>query len=102
MSQHRDSGRCAEGAQLKNTEFPAKSRAKSGEVLPPAPRINLTTPEDIRREMSRVYREARGGELDTSEGGRLIYMLSQIVKAYELGVIEKRLALLELATDKRR
>lgn len=48
--------------------------------------------------MARVYREARGGTLDTSEGTRLIYMLSQIVKAYELGVLEKRLALLEAAT----
>lgn len=83
-------------------EIPAESHAKSGDVLPPTPRINLSTPEDIRREMSRVYRESRGGTLDTSEGGRLIYMLSQIVKAYELGVIEKRLAQLESATDRRR
>lgn len=87
---------------MRSTENPAANRAKSGEVLPPAPRINLSTPEDIRREMAKVYRESRGGTLDTSEGGRLIYMLSQIVKAYELGVIEKRLAQLESAADKRR
>ena len=86
---------------MSSTENPAANRAKSGEVLPPAPRINLSTPEDVRREMAKVYREARGRTLDTGEASRLIYMLSPIVKAYELGVIEKRLALLEATTENR-
>lgn len=78
-----------------DTEFPADSPAASGDVLPPSPRINLSTAEDIRREMSRVYREARAKEMDTSEAGRLVYILGQIIKAYELEVIEQRIARLE-------
>ena len=82
---------------MTDTEFPAERRATIGDVLPPTPRINLSTAEDIRREMSRVYREARANELDTRVAGRLVYMLGQIAKAYEIEVIEERLAALEEA-----
>ena len=51
--------------------------------------------------MARVYREARGKVIDTNEASKLIYMLSQIAKAYELSVIEQRLADLEAATQTR-
>lgn len=80
-----------------DTEFSSECRAAAGDVLPPPTRINLSTAEDIRREMSRVYREARSKELDTREAGRLVYMLGQIAKAYEIEVIEERLAALEEA-----
>jgi len=87
---------------MPSTEKTASSRALSGEVLPPTPRINLCDAETIRQEMARVYREAKGGKRDTADASRLIYILSQILKAYELGVVEKRLAELEQAATKRK
>lgn len=63
----------------------------------PIPRINLSTSEDIRREMAKVYRETRCNKILPSNGTKLVYMLISILKAYEVTEIEKRLADLELA-----
>jgi hypothetical protein len=63
----------------------------------PTPRINLATSEDIRREMAKVYRETRCNKIKPSNGTKLVYMLINILKAYEVTEIEKRLADLELA-----
>jgi predicted nucleic acid-binding protein len=61
------------------------------------PRINLATSEDIRREMAKVYRETRCNKILPSNGTKLVYMLINILKAYEITEIEKRLTDLELA-----
>jgi hypothetical protein len=63
----------------------------------PHPRINLSTSEDIRREMAKVYRETRCNKILPSNGTKLVYMLINILKAYEVTEIEKRLTDLELA-----
>jgi len=63
----------------------------------PTPRINLATSEDIRREMAKVYRETRCNKILPSNGTKLVYMLINILKAYEATEIEQRLADLELA-----
>jgi predicted nucleic acid-binding protein len=63
----------------------------------PTPRINLSTSEDIRREMGKVYRETRCNKILPSNGTKLVYMLINILKAYEVTEIEKRLTDLELA-----
>jgi hypothetical protein len=63
----------------------------------PHPRINLSTSEDIRREMAKVYRETRCNKILPSNGTKLVYMLMSILKAYEASEIEKRLVGLELA-----
>lgn len=60
------------------------------------PRINLSTSEDIRREMAKVYRDSRSNRIASHEGTKLIYMLSQILKSHELYVLEKKLSELEL------
>jgi predicted nucleic acid-binding protein len=62
----------------------------------PIPRINLSTSEDIRREMAKVYRETRANKILPSNGTKLVYMLTNILKAYESTQIEKRLSELEL------
>jgi hypothetical protein len=59
-------------------------------------RINLATSEDVRREMAKVYRDSRYKKIAPSEGTRLVYMLSQILKAHEVFVLEKKLSELEL------
>ena len=63
----------------------------------PLPRINLSTSEDIRREMARVYRETRFNKILTNNGTKLVYMLINILKAYEVTEMEKRLVELEKA-----
>ena len=63
----------------------------------PHPRINLSTSEDIRREMARVYRETRFNKILPNNGTKLVYMLTNILKAYESSEIEKRLVELENA-----
>ena len=62
----------------------------------PTPRTNLSTAGDIRREMGRVYREARGRQLPISEATKLTYILSQILRATEIYILEERLSRLEL------
>lgn len=62
----------------------------------PLPRINLSTSEDIRREMARVYRETRFNKITPSNGTKLVYMLTNILKAHEVFVLEKKLLELEL------
>jgi len=61
------------------------------------PRINLSTSEDIRREMAKVYRETRCNKIMPSNGTKLVYMLINILKTYEVTEIERRLTDLELA-----
>ena len=61
----------------------------------PTPRINLSTSDDIRREMARVYRETRFNKILPNNGTKLVYMLINILKAYEVTEIEKRLTDLE-------
>lgn len=63
----------------------------------PLPRINLSTSNDIRREMARVYRETRFNKILPNHGTKLVYMLINILKAYEVTEIEKRLMDLEKA-----
>ena len=63
----------------------------------PLPRINLSTSDDIRREMARVYRETRFNKILPNNGSKLMYMLTSILRAYECTEIEKRLAELEKA-----
>lgn len=67
----------------------------------PHPRINLSTSEDIRREMAKVYRETRCNKILPNNGTKLVYMLTSILKAYEVTEIEKRLTDLEIAQLKR-
>ena len=61
------------------------------------PRINLATSDDIRREMAKVYRETRFNKILPNNGSKLVYMLINILKAYEVTEIEKRLTELEKA-----
>ena len=63
----------------------------------PIPRINLSTSEDIRREMAKVYREARSKKMLATEASKLVYILTQILKATEVYLLEERLAELESA-----
>lgn len=68
-----------------------------GQVLRavPTPQLKLATIEDCRREMARVYRDARYATTDTADASRLVYMLTSIAKMIEIGQLEQRLNALE-------
>ncbi len=55
----------------------------------PTPRINLSSLENVRHEMARVYRHMRSREIDHQDGTRLIYVLTSICKVLELEKAEK-------------
>ena len=57
--------------------------------------LKLATIDDCRREMARVYRDARTGVADTANASRLVYMLTSIAKMIEIGQLEQRLTILE-------
>ena len=74
---------------------PVTIDATSGARIPAPSKIKLNELEDVRREMARVYREARSGKMDASEAGRFAYILTGIGKLIEATEIEKRLAQME-------
>lgn len=60
--------------------------------------MRLGSVGSVRREMSRIFREMRSGELDTTKGCKLTYTLLTIGKLIESEIIEQRLQALERAT----
>lgn len=67
----------------------------SGKVLPSPRGIKLKSIDDVRVEMASVYRRMKGGSIETSDGTKLVYVLSAIAKAIEIHDIEQRIKLLE-------
>lgn len=63
--------------------------------LPP---VNLHDMEAVRREMARVYRDMRGRKIDTQDGTRLVYALTQIAKLHEAVELVRRLERIEEMT----
>lgn len=65
-------------------------------VVLPAPRaINLHNLDAVRREMARVYRDMRSNRIDSQDGARFVFALSQIAKMFELCDLEHRIGRLE-------
>jgi hypothetical protein len=69
------------------------------ETMPPQRgkryRCELSTVQDVRREMAKVYRECRSDILDAQTGTKLTWMLQGIAKVIETSDIEQRLEQLE-------
>ena len=88
---------------MSETSKKATKRAEvlEGQVLMavPTPQLKLATIEDCRREMARVYRDARTATTDTADASRLVYMLSSIAKMIEIGQLEERITKLEGAKN---
>ncbi len=61
----------------------------------PTPRLNLHNLEALRREMGSVYRDMRGGRIDTQDGSRLVYVLGEMRKLIEAADLERRIQQLE-------
>lgn len=58
-------------------------------------RVKLETITDARKEMSKLYREARSGKLDISDASKLTNILMLIGRMIESSDLEKRVAALE-------
>lgn len=83
------------------TNSPLTLDASTGEPIPPPPSdapINLHDLDAVRREMGKVYRDMRNRKIDSQDGTRLVYALSQIAKLHELSELERRLKQLEKPT----
>ena len=79
-----------------------KLSVNSGVCLTPIPpKIDLRDAHAIRRELGAVYRDMRSGRIETQDGTRLAYVLDQIRKAYETGLLQDRIDLLERAVSRR-
>lgn len=67
--------------------------------LPPAklasPRLKLETVQNVRRELARIYREARRGELKVETATRLAYLLDLMSRLIERSELEARIEVLE-------
>ena len=83
--------------QTNNTKIKPLSQVNTERIEDAIPRINLSTSEDIRREMAKVYREARSKKMLATEASKLVYILTQILKATEVYLLEERLSELESA-----
>lgn len=83
--------------QENGNSVPAQPVAVTGVLLPPTPRVRsrLTTIREVRREMAKVYAEARAGELRTDVATRLVYMLTQISNLIRDSELEQRVQQLE-------
>ena len=68
-------------------------------VLPTPRAINLHNLDAVRREMSRVYRDMRTNRIDSQDGARFVFALSQIAKMFEMCDLEQRIGCLEQRTN---
>ncbi len=66
----------------------------------PRPRVRLDSMLRLRREMTRVYIEARDGWRPVGDAARLSYMLGMIGRTIESCEMEDRLAALEAKNGK--
>lgn len=67
----------------------------------PSPRLKLGTIADIKRELARLYREARREEISTQTATRLAYLLNMMAQLIESAELEKRVNALEQSDGKR-
>ena len=63
--------------------------------------VDLATLTDIRREMSRVYRDVHKGNLQPDAGAKRVYMLSTIAKVVEAAEVQPRVDAIERALNRR-
>ena len=62
---------------------------------PPPRRARLDTMARVRRELARVYREARAGALDVADASKLANILQIMGRMIETSEVEARLDVLE-------
>ena len=82
-------------------KYPVEIDGATGEIetLPPQKgqryKCKLDTLQDVRREMAKVYREARSGLVDVQDATKLTWCLQAVGKVIEGSDLEKRIEILE-------
>ncbi len=82
-------------------KYPVEIDGATGEIesLPPQRgqryKCKLDTLQDVRREMAKVYREARSGLVDVQDATKLTWCLQAVGKVIEGSDLEKRVETLE-------
>lgn len=67
-----------------STKKPAGEPNDSPVIVLPTPKVpNLHNLEAVRREMARVYRDMRAGNIASQDGARLVYVLGQMRAMFE-------------------
>ena len=79
---------------------PVEIDGLTGEVIdyPPSHkryRAKLDTLHDVKREMAKIYREARTGLIDSQDATKQVWVLQAIGKVIVDAELEKRIELLE-------
>lgn len=69
---------------------------------PPRPRLRLTTVREVRRELAKLYTEARTGKIETSDATRLAYLLTSLANMIRDSEMEERIEALEAEIKARR
>lgn len=57
--------------------------------------ISLRNIDEVKHQMQKVFRDMRAGRIDTQDGTRLVYVLTQIAKLHESADLARRLDKLE-------
>jgi len=70
------------------------------EGTPRGSRVRLSTVDDVRVELARVYRDMRGRRISMADGTKLAYVLAMLAKVTDQSVLEARL--LEMEQEMRR
>jgi len=65
------------------------------EAPTPRLRIPLRTVDDVSRELARLYRQMKAGQIATADGTKLAYVLNLLRQAIETGQLEQRIEALE-------
>ncbi len=86
----------------KRMEMSAETRAKSGKSVAPPGRLRtrLNTIDDVKKEMARLYREARAKKVDSQDASRMANMLSILGRLIEGSEVQKQIDELRAALEK--
>lgn len=69
--------------------------ASSDATSPPRLRLKLATADDVRRELARLYREARADRVPVADASRLANILQILGRVIEQSDLEARICALE-------
>lgn len=88
------------GAESATKREPLTLDGATGSPVPTPPRkrgkhIKLSSVSDVAEELARLYRQARAGEVETSDASRLAYMLNMLGGLLESVRLEARIQQLE-------
>jgi hypothetical protein len=75
-----------------------------GQLIPANParsRLRLGSIREVRRELQKVYEDAKAGRISTQDGSRLVFMLQSLAGMIRDSDLEERIKKLEQRHDKK-